>query len=413
MCSQDGSNYTSPTTTEYQMDEFFRDSLSSLGDTAAILSRFEPRTFLCVGCSKGIGRANVCHFAGRDGTEQIISLAQTLTLVPLRCPSGNSKIKNILYDIAKERRGRLTEILRREGIETIDLVLMSAGRDMPGPMRIMDADDFDWYFRNMVSGHHAVWLEARQYLSPDFAVVMGISSLSAETRVIPRKGVYRIVKQALADLILEYAIEEAYEQPNTHYAVIYQGIAATSGGLKQILPESVSLACKAALRGAGMFMNVFMNQEGMEPTDVARQYHKIYATIAGYKYLNETNGAISRGAVPTTFTVESADTSFPFRTIQYNHRMLPPGMVYDCYAPYWENFNGEQVVPVPEWHGDPRLTPQLCPATGPQSCLDAFNCDRLLGSGFIMHRIVLNFCIERCRTISAFDLAGWKCGPCP
>jgi hypothetical protein len=115
----DGANYRSPHFNESQIDEFFRDSLApSIGDDAeeAILSRFESRTVLCVGCSKGIGRANVCHYAGRRGTERIISLAATRRLDPRRCPSGNSKIANVVYDIAEPQpRADLPESFGERG----------------------------------------------------------------------------------------------------------------------------------------------------------------------------------------------------------------------------------------------------------------------------------------------------------
>ena len=173
--------YRSPHTTESQIENFFEESLASLGNTDDILAVFEPRTVLCVGCSKGIGRANACHWAGRQGTDRVISLATTNKLVPASCPF-DSKIKNVVYNIAKEKAGRLSDILESEGVETIDLVLLSAVRDLMGPMRNWQRDDLEAGFRNNVAGHHAVWLEAREYLSPDLAVVMGITSVAAETR---------------------------------------------------------------------------------------------------------------------------------------------------------------------------------------------------------------------------------------
>jgi hypothetical protein len=241
-------------------------------------------------------------------------------------------------------------------------------------MRYWELDDLVQGFRNNVAGHHEVWREAREHLSPDLAVVMGITSVAAETRYFAERSFYHTTKQALADLVLGYAIEEAYVQPNTHYALIYQGdVSGTNFGIKQIIPKSLSLACKAALKTFVVTSRIWINQNGMDVSKAARFYHNAYATIAGYKHLNETGGGIHRGAVPQTFTVEPADPFNPIRNMQFNHRILPPGSVYDCYAAIWDELTAENDE-FPAFYQDPRSEPQFCSAT-PEVCSEDFKCD--------------------------------------
>lgn len=262
LCAEDP-DYRLPHATNDQIEDFFEKSLGFLGDTEDILSFFEPKTVLCVGCSKGIGRANACHWAAREGTERVVSLATTRFLVPVLCPNGgDEKITNVVYDIAKEAESsffssvrsflfgtKLSDILRNAGIEQIDLLLLIAVRDMMGSMRYWKGNELIEGFRNNVAGHHVVWQEVREYLSPDLAVVLGVTSVASETRYFPMRSFYHLTKQALADLILGYAMEEAYEQPNTHYAVLYQGdVSGTFYGIKQILAADAPLLCQAAMR---------------------------------------------------------------------------------------------------------------------------------------------------------------------
>lgn len=101
---------------------------------------------------------------------------------------------------------------------------------------------------------------------------------------------------------------------------------------------------------------MYINQEGTEATDIARFYHKVYAMIAGYKYLNQTDGTIPHGEVPQTFAIEPSGTYTPLKSMQYNHRILPPGEVYECYAEKWGSLMTELSAP-PEYF-DPRL--DLC-----------------------------------------------------
>jgi NAD(P)-dependent dehydrogenase (short-subunit alcohol dehydrogenase family) len=362
-CGTGDPNYKSPHTTEEDIDRFFQTRLSGLGDsTEEILDRLgDPETVLCVGCSKGIGRANACYWGSRSGTKHILSLASTTDLSPSLCPNGgDSKIINVKYDIATMPKGSLTKLLKVKGISTIDLVLLSAVRDLMGPMRYWDANDIVSGFQNNVAGHHAVWREAREFFSREFAVVLAISSVAAETRFFSSRNFYHMTKQALVDLVLGYAIEEAYVQPNTHYAVVYMGDVGTKFGLKQINPSDTSSFCKAAFRLYGLFSNIYINQVGLDSNDLASFYHKIYGMIAGYKYLNETTSEfISRGDVPQSFTIEPNGTYTPLGNLQYNHRILPPGEVYDCYSEFWDQ-RKENFPLLPPFYNDPRTQPKLC-----------------------------------------------------
>jgi len=345
--NDDAKNFKLPQTSEDEIETFFKESLSSLGDTDDILSHFEPKTVLCVGCSKGIGRAVACHFASRKGTDKVVSLAASNQLVPVMCPNGgDEKITNLVYDIAREPykfwiwRRSLTRTLQDAGIKEIDYMLMSAGRDIVGKMRMFEIYDLVSAFLNNVAGHHAVWQEARDFFSPKFTVVMGISSIAAEMRYLGSRSFYHMTKLVLADLILGYAVEEAYVQPNTHYAAIYQGEAATRIGRdKVVIPKHLASSCRAELSRSTLDSNTVLKVIGRSPDDVALNYHKVYAMIAGYRFLNETSGVISRGTIPQTFVVPSSIELVPLRDSQFNNRISKPGEVFDCHVKFFEGDN--------------------------------------------------------------------------
>ena len=131
--------------------------------------------------------------------------------------------------------------------------------------------------------------------------------------------------------------------------------------MKQILPQSTSWLCQFILQLNGIaLVNIAVSRLfGMPAAEVARFYHKVYATIAGYRYLNETVGNLTRGTIPQTFTIETDSTPFPLLPAQFNHRMLSPGEAYDCYSSFWDNLTA-QFPFLPPWLGDPRFQPLLC-----------------------------------------------------
>lgn len=96
----------------------------------------------------------------------------------------------------------------------------------------------------------------------------------------------------------------------------------------------MSLQCKAILTAKSLAASAGLGVLGTDIREVARIYQKIYATIAGYRYLNETVGGISRGQIPMTFSVEPATTNLPLGSLQFSNRILEPGEAFDCYTTY-------------------------------------------------------------------------------
>lgn len=207
-----------------------------------------------------------------------------------------------------------------------------------------------------------MWHEARELLNPDGAVVLGVSSISAESRLFARRNVYRMTKHALADFILGYAYEEGAEQPNTSYATIYQGDTATSFGLKSVLPKSLNQNCTDLFEAYGDMTNAFL-QSGMDLYYVADAYHKIYSHIVSKREERTVSCTddmpVCTITVPQTFAVEPVALTplTPLRTLEFNHHLVPPELVYECYGIVWDSMKAG-FIPV---FGDDRFDAMLDP----------------------------------------------------
>lgn len=258
--------------------EMFLDSQSQLGGRQGALETFVPgrspkTAVVVVGGSTGIGRILACHFAEQGST--VISLASTLPeqndpVSAIDCAAADS-IYDFPYDITKSsrnsrrgsrRRGgniHLSVIMRQLNIDYIDLLLLNAGRDQLGALRDWEASDMQRAYMNNVFGLHDVWSDARGCLNPNGAVVLGVSSVAAETRFLSRRYIYHMTKHALKDLIHGYAVEERDTQPNTRYAVVLQNDAKTNFALKRGEPQRSKCDNEFELFGQGMSFYSFLS----------------------------------------------------------------------------------------------------------------------------------------------------------
>lgn len=300
---------------------------------------FDPQTVVVAGGSTGIGRQLACYFA--DLGARVFSFATTDEFDPKVECANSERIKHIKYDVSNPKGNNLEEQLKKYDFETIDLLLLNAGRDALGSMRDWSFNDLTKAFQNNVFGLHEVWRKVRKSLNPEGAVVLGVSSVSAESYLFARRGVYRTTKHALADFMLTYAYEEGIEQLNTSYGVIYQGDAGSNFGLKRLQPKFLSEECKESFEDYGQVTNQFLNMNGMILEDVTLAYHKIYSFLQYQRYNCPDEGGtdpLCVPAAPQTFSVEAVNTIIPLRTLEFNHRLVPPEFVYLCYGPVWQSF---------------------------------------------------------------------------
>ena len=348
-----------PHTSVEEVDAFLS-SAAFGGSVEDALDKFKPSNIVIVGGSKGIGRANACYFAGLGS--KVISLSTTLPTAdgsdlasPIECPAAGSII-NVKYDIAAPRRP-LSRILKEHNMASIDLLLLNAARDALGALRDWQVHDLQRVYSNNVFGHHKVWLEARDYLNTKLAVVLGVSSAAAETRFIARRYPYHMSKHALKDLILGYAVEEEFVQPNTHYAVLLQNDVKTNFGLTRISPRRGG--CKNEFEFLGGISNAVVLAEGQDIDLIAPIYHKIYARIVGAKFLMSLGQEIPRAAIPQTFNIEPEEVLLSLTTAEFNHRILPAEVTNQCYGEFWDGAAGFLLAGCP----DPSNN-LLCPDTG-------------------------------------------------
>jgi NADP-dependent 3-hydroxy acid dehydrogenase YdfG len=92
--------------------------------------------------------------------------------------------------------------LEEHGITSIDYLLLGAGRFAVGNMRDWSADDLQFAYMTNVFGLHEVWRQVREYLNPDFAVVLGIASQMAENQFFALANVYAHTKKSVYDLMI-------------------------------------------------------------------------------------------------------------------------------------------------------------------------------------------------------------------
>jgi len=85
--------------------------------------------------------------------------------------------------------------------ETIDYLLLSAGRAVFGALRDWDAEDLAYAYMVNVFGLHEVWLTLRRYLNPDRAVVFGVASQMKDNQLLTNAHVYSQTKKAVYDLM--------------------------------------------------------------------------------------------------------------------------------------------------------------------------------------------------------------------
>ena len=351
-----------------------------------IQANYQPRTIACTGCSKGIGRQVACHFASLATTEKIISLATTTDLDPAFCPlGGDEKIVNVKYDIGLYAQDpcrndeststspsdetcvpEFVKILEDNNVQKIDFLLLNAVRDMVGPMRHWDANDIAKGLYNNVLGQHHVWKIARDYLNPQFAVAFGVSSVAAKTRFFPVRSFYHMSKQMLINLVLSYAVEEQDKQPNTNYAIVFNGdVRDTQYGIRQILPSDLPYGCQDILEDYGIFTNNFINDVGMAAEEVANAYHVFYNTIAAFFILRQFNPNMIPPIVPPqAFSVEPPDTFTPLRTLRFNHDLVKPEFTNVCYIGLWDEITQDPEVAPCAFYIDPRVDPceEMCSA---------------------------------------------------
>ena len=315
---------------------------------------YQPETVFVVGGSKGIGRAVACYWAEKEKT--VISIATTDDLVPAVCPGTGGiffdeslYIENHVYDISKsddQNEESISEIL--DGRE-IDMLALIAGKDVMGALRDFDMQDMDRAYKNNVFGLHHVWKEVRNYLNPNFAQVIGASSVAAKTRLFGRRGAYHMTKQSLHDLVLGYAIEEALVNPETYYASVLHGDIKTEFGKNQILPKHVNDQCRKEFQTMGLFSNSFLQVNGVDPLDVADQYHSIFSFNNFIQVMLDMNPDATvpsgqpgvddiplRAIVPQSYKIEPSGTAYATDKLEFNHNLVPPGGTSSCYSQWWD-----------------------------------------------------------------------------
>lgn len=357
---------------DFVLPHLTKDALNIAIPDSALPTMDYPEHIFIAGGSKGIGRGIACYFANLPTTKKIISIAATDILKPESCGSeaADAKVRNYIYDISTNLHldtkdcsssgccnTSIPSILHHEEIETIDLLVLGAARDLVGQMRYWSGDDLLRGLANNLVGLHSVWQATRDYLNPAYAVVQGVSSVASETRFFSMRSFYHMSKQALADLILGYAVEEAEVQPNTHYAVIYQGDTQTSFSLEQITPLNLDDDCRQVLANFGKYSNSFLQAfpGNLSPEETAKLYHKIYVIIA--IAAASPGGLPGPGGIPTgipqTFSIEPNCPFTPILNMQFNHRLLSPNAVNLCYDQVWDAMATNPAIPF-NFYADPR-----------------------------------------------------------
>jgi short-subunit dehydrogenase len=336
-CTEDGEvpdDYVAPYTSEGMCDDYF---MEKFGSVETALEKYQPSVVVIVGGSVGIGRANACYWAARGKT--VISLAtRPVHLVgkneatAIDCDFSKNII-NYQYDITEpEKQRKLSSILRENNIDSIDLLLLNAGRAIFGDLRDYTSKDLIGAYMNNVFGLHDVWIQARKFLNPNLAVVFGMSSRLAESRFLAKSDVYTLTKRAVYDLILSYAQQEEFVQPNTHYAAIIQGAAQTSVSLNYYAPSS-NPKCIPEYTTFGLFSNTLNNIDGLRINELALKFHKAYARIAAAADLNPND----RADIPQSFGWAPPENWGQIEEIWYNSRILFPEQVSVCYSESWDN----------------------------------------------------------------------------